>query len=161
MLKQFVSATALAATALTSSLAFAADDARSSIHITATIPTQQFHAQPRDSNFGKNETMGYNLVTGELTRLSAIYDVKNTDGSIHAYIEGGPASLRAGSSAIALTTTFNGVTLTERAQEVVSDTDSNVSTPVDLVITAARPTNTQTGTYVADMTLIFDAVPRP
>jgi hypothetical protein len=158
MLKQFVSATALAATALTSSLAFAAGEASSSIQITANIPTKQFHAQPRNPNFGKDETMSYNLVTGELTRLSAIYDVKNTDGSVHAYIEGGPASLRSGSSAIPLTTTFNGVELSGVPQ-VVSDAASTPGTQVDLVIAAATPTAAQTGTYLADMTVIFDAVP--
>jgi len=161
MLKQFVSATALAATALTSSLALAAGEASSSIHITANIPTQQFHVQPRDPNFGKDETMSYNLVNGELTRLSAIYDVKNIDGSVHAYIDGGPASLYNGSNnAIPLTTTFNGIALTGSPKEVVSDAASTPGTQVDLVIAAAKPTNTQTGIYTADMTVIFDAVPR-
>ncbi|MBA1376596.1 CS1 type fimbrial major subunit [Pseudomonas brassicacearum] len=159
MLKQFVSATALAATALTSSLAFAAGEASSSIHIKAHIPTQQFHVQPRDPNFGKDETMSYNLVTSELTRLRATYDVKNTDGSVHAYIEGGPASLYNGNNAIPLTTTFNGVTLTATPQEVVSDAASTPGTQADLVIAAAKPAATQTGIYTADMTVIFDAVP--
>jgi hypothetical protein len=160
MLKQFVSATALAATALTSSLAFAVDDARSSIHITANIPTSQFHVQPRDPNFGKDETMSYNLVNGELTRLRATYDVKNTEGSVHAYIEGGPASLYNGNNGIPLTTTFNGITLTATPQEVVDDASSTPGTQADMVIAAARPTATQTGIYTADMTVIFDAVPR-
>ncbi|MCW1243914.1 fimbrial protein [Pseudomonas sp. SAICEU22] len=161
MLKQLVSATALAATALTSSLAFAADDARSSIHITANIPTQQFHVQPRDPNFGRDEVMNYNTVSGTLSSLRQTFDVKNTDGSVAAYIEGGPASLYNGSDSIALTTTFNGVTLTATPQEVVDDASSTPGTQADMTIAAATPQSTQVGLYTADLTVIFDAVPRP
>jgi hypothetical protein len=161
MLKQLVSSTALVAAALSSSLAFAADDARSSIHISATIPTQQFHVLPRDPEFGKNETMSYNLVNGTLSSLRQTFDVKNTEGSVNAYIEGGPASLYNGRDAIALTTAFNGVTLTASPQEVVTDAASTPGTQADMVIAAARPADTQNGLYTADMTVVFDAVPRP
>ncbi|WP_434574463.1 CS1 type fimbrial major subunit [Pseudomonas sp. Z3-6] len=161
MLKQLVSGTALVAATLGSSLAFAADDARSSIHITANIPTQQFHVLPRNPDFGKDETMNYNTVSGTLTSLRQTFDVKNTDGSVNAYIEGGPASLFNGSDAIALTTTFNGVTLTALSQEVVDDATSTPGTQAEMVIIPAKPLDTQNGLYTADMTVIFDAVPRP
>jgi len=160
MLKQFVSGTALVAVALGSSLAFALDDARSSIHITANIPTTQFHVQPRDPNFGKDEVMNYNTVSGTLTSLRQTFDVKNTDGSVHAYIEGGPAALYNGSDSIALTTKFNGVTLTALAQEVVDDATSTPGTQADMTIVPDRPLDSQNGLFTADMTVIFDAVPR-
>ncbi|WP_405700186.1 YidB family protein [Streptomyces sp. NBC_00069] len=83
-----------------------------------------------------------------------------TAGSIHAYIEGGPASLYNGSDAIALTTKSNGVTLTAIPQEVLDDATSTPGTQADMTITAARPLDTQNGLYTADMTVIFDAVPR-
>ncbi|WP_434561467.1 adhesin [Pseudomonas sp. Z5-35] len=161
MLKPLVTAASLTAVTLSSSLAFAADDARSSIHITANIPTQQFHVQPRNPDFGKDEVMSYNTVTGTLTSLRQTFDVKNTDGSVNAYIEGGPASLFNGRDAIALTTAFNGVTLTATPQEVVDDATSTPGTQADMTITPARPLDTQNGLYTADMTVIFDAVPRP
>lgn len=160
MLKQFVSGTAVVAAALGSSAAFALDDARSSIHITANIPTQQFHVMPRDPNFGKDEIMSYNTVSGTLTSLRQTFDVKNTDGSVHAYIEGGPAALYNGRDAIALTTSFNGVTLTALSQEVVDDATSTPGTQADMTIIPAKPLDTQNGLYTADMTVIFDAVPR-
>ncbi|MCE0462040.1 MULTISPECIES: CS1 type fimbrial major subunit [Pseudomonas] len=160
MLKQFVSGTAVVAAALGSSAAFALDDARSSIHITANIPTQQFHVMPRDPNFGKDEIMSYNTVSGTLTSLRQTFDVKNTDGSVHAYIEGGPAALYNGRDAIALTTSFNGVTLTALSQEVVDDATSTPGTQADMTIVPAKPLDTQNGLYTADMTVIFDAVPR-
>ncbi|WLH13809.1 CS1 type fimbrial major subunit [Pseudomonas hefeiensis] len=161
MLKQFVTAASLTAAALSSSLAFALDDARSAIHISANIPTQQFHVQPRDPNFGKDEIMSYNTVSGTLTSLRQTFDVKNTEGSVHAYIEGGPAALYNGRDSIALTTNFNGVTLTAIAQEVVDDAASTPGTQADMTIAAATPLATQNGLYTADMTVIFDAVPRP
>ncbi|WP_460318885.1 CS1 type fimbrial major subunit [Pseudomonas ogarae] len=161
MLKQLVTAASLTAAALGASQVFALDDARSAIHITANIPTQQFHVQPRDPNFGKDEIMNYNTVNGTLTSLRQTFDVKNTEGSVHAYIEGGPAALYNGSDSIALTTKFNGVTLSAIAQEVVDDATSTPGTQADMTIVAATPLATQNGLYTADMTVIFDAVPRP
>ncbi|MEV8529001.1 hypothetical protein AB0451_33425 [Streptomyces sp. NPDC052000] len=43
------------------------DDARSSVHITANIPTQQFHVQPSNPDFGKDEVLSYNTVSGTLS----------------------------------------------------------------------------------------------
>ena len=57
MLKKLAVAAPLTAIAMTASMAFAADDARTAINIKADIPTKQFHAQPRDPNFGKDETI--------------------------------------------------------------------------------------------------------
>lgn len=160
MFKKFALPAAVAAIALNASSAFAADDARSSIHISAEIPTKQFHAQPRDPNWGKDERMSYNPVSGDLSNLRATYDVKNTEGSVHAYIEGGPASLFNGSDAIALTTAFNGVVLTATPQEVVDDPQSTPGTQADMVITPAKPLAGQNGLYTGDFTVVFDAVPR-
>ncbi|KWU50701.1 MULTISPECIES: CS1 type fimbrial major subunit [Pseudomonas] len=162
MLKKIAIASPLVAAVLGSSLAFAADDARTSIQIKADIPTKQFHAQPLDPNFGKDEVMSYNPVSGELSSLRATFSVKHTDGSVHAYIEGGPtaAALYNGSNSIALTNTFNGVVLTASPQEVVDDPQSTPGTQADLVITPAKPADNQNGLYTANYTVIFDAVPR-
>lgn len=126
MFKKIAIAAPMAVLALSSSMAFAADEMRSTINIKATIPTSIFHAQPSNANpdFGKDETMNYNLVSGELGSLRAVYDVKHSDpkGSIHAFVEGGQtaATLYSGKDAIPLTVTFNGVELSEAAQEVVN-----------------------------------------
>ena len=90
------------------------------------------------------------------------FNVKNTDGSIHAYIEGGPASLFNGNPTqnIALATSFNGVTLTATPQEVVSDAASTPGTRADLVITPAALDEEHVGDYTASYTVIFDNVPR-
>ncbi|AVU75426.1 MULTISPECIES: CS1 type fimbrial major subunit [Pseudomonas] len=162
MLKQIVSGTALIAAALSSSLVFALDDARSSIHITATIPTKQFHVLPRNPDFGKDEVMHYNPVTNSLSPLRQTFDVKNTDGSVHAYLLGGQPSLTNGTDAIPLIARFNNVTLTEFPQEVVTDAASTPGTQADMLIMASTvPLESQVGQYTADFTVIFDAVPRP
>lgn len=160
MFKKVAFAVSAAILALGSSVAFAAEEARSSINISATIPSSVFHAQPRDPNFGKDEKMTYNLVAGTLTPLRAVYDVKHTDGSIGAYVEGGPQALSNGADTIDLTYTFNGKTLTATSQEVVGDTESNGGMQADLVIAAAKPTPAQNGYYTATPVVIFDAIPR-
>lgn len=160
MFKKFAVSLPLAVAVLGSSSVMAAGEATTRIQISADIPTKQFHSQPRNPDFGKAEVMNYNPVTGTLSSLRETFDVKNTEGSVHAYIDGGPASLTNGSNAIALTTTFNGIVLTGTPQEVVDDASSTPGTQADLLVAAAKPTDTQSGRYSADFTLVFDAVPR-
>jgi hypothetical protein len=152
---------ALSGLAMNASLAFAANDARSSVHITANIPTQQFHVQPRDPEFGKNEVMYYNPLKQDLGVLRQTFDVKNTDGSIHAYLPGGHARLTNGRDYIPLLVRFNNVTLWPTPQEVVDDAASTPGTQAELTIRAGlRVRDDQTGLYNADFTVVFDAVPR-
>lgn len=146
--------------ALSSSMAFAADEIRSSINISANIPTWEFHAQPLNPDFGKDEKMSWNVLTESLSPLRATYDIRHSLGSVNAYVEGGPQHLNNGSNFIPLTYTFNGVTLTGVSKEVVGDTESNAGMRADLVITAALPGGLQTGLYTANPVVIFDAVPR-
>ncbi|MFP3515177.1 CS1 type fimbrial major subunit [Pseudomonas sp. SIMBA_077] len=157
-----ISASSLVILALCTPAAWAARDASSVINIQAEIPTKVFHAMPVDPEFGKDEVMNYNPVSGTLNSLSQMYNVKNTDGSVHAYIEGGPVPLFNGNfeENIALTTTFNGVVLTGTAQEVVSDDASTPGTQANMVITAATPAASAAGLYTAAYTVIFDNVPR-
>ncbi|NWL20933.1 CS1 type fimbrial major subunit [Pseudomonas umsongensis] len=162
MFKKFAIAVPMTFLALSASMAFAADESRSSINITADIPTKVFHAQPVNPDFGKAETMQYTLGTGTLTDVAGMYDIQHTNGSVGAYVEGGPQALFNGNPTqnIALTYTFNGVTLTGTSQEVVGDTESNGGMRAELRIKAAKPTATQVGLYAANPVVIFDAIPR-
>jgi hypothetical protein len=65
-----------------------------------------------------------------------------------------------GINTIALSYMFNGTTLTGVSQEVVGDAESNGGMQADLVIAAAKPTDTQNGLYTANPVVIFDAIPR-
>ena len=160
MFKKLAIAVPMTLLALSSSMAFAAEEARSSINISANIPTFAFHAQPVNPDFGKDEKMAYNVISESLSPLRAAYDIRHTNGSVNAYVEGGPQPLFNGSTTIALTYAFNGVTLTGISKEVVGDTESNAGMRADLVITAALPTSTHTGLYTANPVVVFDAVPR-
>src|SRR5437762_2146641 len=137
MFKKFAIAVPMTLLALSSSVAFAAEESRTSINISATIPSKVFHAQPRDPNFGKDEKMAYVLGAGTLTPIRATYDVQHTNGSVGAYVEGGPQPLSNGINTIALSYMFNGTTLTGVSQEVVGDSESNGGMQADLVIAAA------------------------
>ncbi|ROM99029.1 CS1 type fimbrial major subunit [Pseudomonas brassicacearum] len=160
MFKKLAIAVPMTLLALSSSMAFAAEEARSSINISANIPTEVFHAQPVNPDFGKDEKMAWNVISETLSPLRAAYDIRHTNGSVNAYVEGGPQPLYNGNNNIPLTYTFNGVTLTAFSKEVVSDAASNGGMRADLVITAAPPISTQTGLYTANPVVIFDAVPR-
>ncbi|WLH96866.1 CS1 type fimbrial major subunit [Pseudomonas hefeiensis] len=138
----------------------AADDARAAIHITANIPNKQFHVQPRNPDFGKDEVMHFNPVTRKLTPLRQTFDVKHTEGSVHAYLDG-PSFLYNGWNPILLLISFNNVVLNATPQEVVDDATSTPGMQAEMVISAPIPlTPLQTGLYTGDITVIFDAVPR-
>jgi len=160
MFNKFAIAAPMTLLALTTSMAFAAEEARTTINISATIPSKVFHAQPRNPDFGKDEKMAYVLGAGTLTPVRATYDVQHTNGSVGAYVEGGPQPLSNGANTIPLTYTFNGITLSGVSQEVVGDTESNGGMQADLVIAAAKPADSQNGLYTATPVVIFDAIPR-
>ncbi|WP_033045925.1 CS1 type fimbrial major subunit [Pseudomonas fluorescens] len=155
-----MSVTALAVAALSPSFVWAADDALASIHITANIPNKQFHVQPRNPDFGKDEYMYYNTVTYDLSSIRQTFDVKNTDGSVHAYLDG-RSVLSNGSVLIPLRVLFNDVLLSEVPQEVVDDATSTPGTQVEMFIHASHwPIPRTPGLYTGNFTVIFDAVPR-
>jgi hypothetical protein len=160
MFKKRVSVTALAIAALSASWVFAANDARSSIHVTANIPNKQFHVQPRNPDFGKDEYMNYNPVSYELSSIRQTFDVKNTDGSVHAYLDG-RSILSNGVVLIPLRVWFNDVLLDEMPREVVDDAASTPGTQVEMFIHANHwPIPRDPGLYTGNFTVVFDAVPR-
>ncbi|WP_260959279.1 adhesin [Pseudomonas citri] len=166
MFKKIISVTALGVAVLNPSWVSAAEDALTPIHITANIPDKNFYVQPRNPEFGKDEYMYYNPMTYRFTPLRHIYDVKNTDGSVHAYIENGNSTgaiyLSNGVDHVSLRAVFNGVPLDNLPQEVVDDATSTPGTQAEmLVMVANSPTRPLSpGMYNADFTVIFDAVPR-
>ena len=157
----YIAACTLMTLAAGSSSAWAAGDASTVINIKAEIPSADFHAMPVDPNFGKNETMNYNPVSGSLSSLSQAYNLKST-GSIKAYIDGGPTALNNGNSSqnIALTTALNGTTLTAAPQEVAAKNDATAAgIQANLFITAAKPTTGASGVFTTNYTLMFDHIP--
>ncbi|VVN70594.1 CS1 type fimbrial major subunit [Pseudomonas fluorescens] len=163
MFKKIAIATPLAVLALSSSMAFAAGEARHSINLVASIPTKVFHVLPVDPDLiVKDQVLNYNPIADELSTLRAFFDTKNTDGSIHASLES-EAILSNGVEAekVPLTVTFNGKVLSHtRAEMVVGETESTPGKRVELVIAPSKPAGGfKPGEYTAAVTMVFDAVP--
>ncbi|WP_053146807.1 CS1 type fimbrial major subunit [Pseudomonas sp. Pf153] len=160
MLKKMMAATLVAA-GLNPSWVLAADDARTSIHITANVPNKQFHVQPRNPDFGRDEVMHYNPANNSLSAVRQTFDVKNTDGSVHAYIQEGRAYLDNGRDRIPLTVKFNDVFLNGVPQEVVDDASSTPGTQAEMLIQYnGISVERNPGLYTGQFTVIYDAVPR-
>jgi len=160
MFKKIVSVAAFLAAALSPSLVLAADNSLAPIHISANIPNKHFHVQPRNPDFGKDEYMYYNPVSYDLSTIRQTFDVKNTDGSVHAHIDG-DSFLSNGHARIPLRVFFNNVFLNEFPKEVVDDASSTPGTQVEMFIHASEwPISRIPGLYTANFTVIFDAVPR-
>lgn len=160
MFKKLAVSLPLAIAVLGSSAVMAANDASTIINIRADIPTKQFHAQPLDPNFGRDEVMTYNTVTEELSQLSAVFTLKNNAGSIDAYLQDGPASLTNGVEAIPLTITLGDVELTGTPKPVAGELESDPGMQKTMVIKADKPTAAQTGRFNTVTTVIFDNVPK-
>ncbi|EJL04215.1 hypothetical protein PflQ2_1032 [Pseudomonas fluorescens Q2-87] len=103
--------------------------------------------------------MHYNPVTKKLSPVRQIFDVKNTDGSVHAYVEGN--SWLHGKYSIPVVVVFNNVLLHQLPQEVVDDATSTPGTTAEMHIFAPFPiTPSLSGLYTGNFTVVFDAVPR-
>ncbi|WP_260959277.1 adhesin [Pseudomonas citri] len=161
MFKKIVSVTALGVAVLNPSWVSAAEDALTPIHITANIPNKNFYVQPRNPEFGKNEVMHFNPVDRRLTPVRQTFDVKHTEGSVHAYIEGA-RWLYNGRHTIPLLTTFNNALLDSIPREVVDDVTSTPGMQAEMVIFVPWPvsSNLSAGMYTGHFTVMFDAVPR-
>jgi hypothetical protein len=157
MFKKIVFAAPVAVLALTSSMAFAAGEEKTTINIKANIPTSVFVARALDSEFGKDEEMGYNIVSAELSSLTAPFIFKHTvtNGAINGFIDG-DAALSNGLNQIPLTVKVGTIELDRTSKEVISKTEATPGVNRDLTITAAKPAANQTGTYNANFTVVFE-----
>ncbi|CAM3318057.1 CS1 type fimbrial major subunit [Pseudomonas fluorescens] len=162
MFKKFAVSLPLVFSVLGSSAVFAAGEATSHISIKAVIPSTSFNAQPLNPNFGLDEVMNYNVVTGELSELSAPYILKNSAGSIQASLRENSALLSNGSVGIPLTVKLGDVTLDTTAKEVVSVAQAKAGIQKNLSIkTTSKPKDGETGSFIGEVVIIFDNVVAP
>lgn len=157
MFKKIAIAAPLAVLALSSSVAFAAGEARHSISLVAHVPTNGFYVVPTDADLvNKDQDMSFSPITGTMKPVEGFFDVRNTNGSVHGYLEGVP-KLVGGASIIDLKVEFNNKVLTQTPQMVVGEAESDVNYRAPLRITAAG-TNFTPGDYTGAVTMMFDAV---
>lgn len=158
MFKKIAIAAPLALLALGSSGAFAAGEAAHSISIVAHVPTNGFYVVPTDPDLvNKDQDMSYQPATGRMGEVNGFFDVRNNNGSVHASVDSAP-KLISGANSIDLQVAINNKTLTTTPQEVVGESESDVSYRAPLKISALG-SNFQPGDYTGVVALTFDAVP--
>jgi hypothetical protein len=158
MFKKFVMTAPLAVLALSSSVVFAAGEAKHSISLVAHVPTNGFYVVAVDPDLiNKDQDMSYSPSTGTMRQVNGFFDVRNNNGSVHASVEGTP-KLIAGANTIDLKVEFNNKELNNTPQLVVGEAESDVNYRAPLRITA-KGTTFAPGDYTGAVTMMFDAVP--
>lgn len=155
MFKKIAFAAPLAVLALSSSMAFAATEARHTISLIAHVPTDDFYAVPVDPDLvNKDQDMSYNPGTGTMRTVDGHFDVLHTAGKVHARLEGTP-KLIAGNNTIDLKVELNGKELNTTSQEVVGDTESNTRYRAPFKI-SAKGTTFAAGDYTGVVMLVVE-----
>ncbi|AZV28811.1 MULTISPECIES: CS1 type fimbrial major subunit [Pseudomonas] len=158
MFKKIAITASLAALALSSSVTFAAGEARHSISLIAHVPTNGFYVVPTDSDLvNKDQDMSFQPSTGKMREVNGFFDVRNNNGSVHASLESVP-KLISGAQAIDLQVLFNNKELTLTPQMVVGESESDVNYRAPLKI-SAKGSTFQPGDYTGVVAMTFDAVP--
>ncbi|MFS2201804.1 CS1 type fimbrial major subunit [Pseudomonas sp. Pseusp3] len=156
MFKKIAFAAPLAVLALSSSMAFAATEARHSISLTANVPTDDFYAVPVDADLvNKDQDMSYNPGIDAMKTVDGHFDVLHTAGKVNARLEGVP-KLIAGSKTIDLKVELNGKTLNTTSQEVVGDTESNTRYRAPFKISAVTSGKPDAGDYTGVVMLVVE-----
>ncbi|KRP52286.1 CS1 type fimbrial major subunit [Pseudomonas poae] len=139
-------------------LAWAAVE-RETFEVFVTIPTADFYVLPVDPQLVQREQrLGYNPVSSELSPLRAQFEVKNVGGAIGARLEAQPYLFN-GKDRIDLRVTFNQQELSLERSEVVSTVDARPGRRVPLEIVAIKPPEDyQPGHYYGTVSMVFDAI---
>jgi hypothetical protein len=157
MLKKLSMTAPLAILALTSSVAFAAGEARHSINIVAHVPSNGFYVMPVNPELiNRDQRMDHNPATGKMDEVSGFFDMRNNNGSVHASVATAP-KLLSGANSIDLKVEVNGKELTTTPQMVVGETESNANYRAALRISAKGATFAP-GDYTGVVAMMFDAV---
>jgi hypothetical protein len=132
---------------------------RETFEVYVTIPSADFFVLPLDPQVQREQRLPFSTITGELSPLRAIYEVKNSNGSIDARLAE-EAYLSNGRERIDLQVRFNNVPLTLDSTPVVSASEARPGRQVPLEIAAVRPAgeNYVPGDYYGTVHMVFDAV---
>ncbi|WP_419711848.1 CS1 type fimbrial major subunit [Pseudomonas sp. NFX224] len=156
MFKKIAFAAPLAVLALSSSMAFAATEARHSISLVATVNADDFYAVPVDFDLvNKDQDMSYNPSTDAMRTVDGHFDVRHTAGKVNARLEGVP-KLIAGNKTIDLKVELNGKALTTTSQEVVGDAESNTRYRAPFKISAVTTQKPEAGDYTGVVMLVVE-----
>ena len=156
MFKKIAFSAPLAVIALSSSMAFAATEARHTISLVATVNADDFYAVPVDFDLvNKDQDMSYNPSTNAMRSVDGHFDVLHTAGKVNARLEGIP-KLIAGNKSIDLKVELNGKALTTTSQEVVGDEESNTRYRAPFKISAVTTQKPDAGDYTGVVMLVVE-----
>lgn len=156
MFKKIAFSAPLAVIALSSSMAFAATEARHTISLVATVNADDFYAVPVDFDLvNKDQDMSYNPSTNAMRSVDGHFDVLHTAGKVNARLEGVP-KLIAGNKSIDLKVELNGKALTTTSQEVVGDEESNTRYRAPFKISAVTTQKPDAGDYTGVVMLVVE-----
>lgn len=142
--------------------AAAADEARYTINLSATIPTDAFHVTPVESGWvDKTQEMAYDFGTQKLLSISKQFQYKNTSGAIQASLTNtasdGSAVLSNGTDTIPLNVSFNGVKLSNTPADVVTADAAKAGGRTNLVISQGDDSALSvTGSFTGQVAMIFE-----
>ncbi|ROM93896.1 CS1 type fimbrial major subunit [Pseudomonas brassicacearum] len=158
MIKKLIRVVLLVASVVGSSLAFAVRE-EAVFELSVSIPTSEFYVIPVNPDWiGREQVLGWNVVTSDLSPLRENFDVKNSSGGITARLESQPY-LSNGNDDIQLKVMFNTVELTLSDTVVISAAEAGVGKRVALEIAAIKPvTDYEPGDYYGSVQVLFEAV---
>ncbi|WPO98212.1 CS1 type fimbrial major subunit [Pseudomonas sp. HR96] len=156
LLKKYLGAVAI--TTAVVSLPVMATPQEHTIKLTATVPTQTFAVVPREGDWINDpQVLSYNIASDTLTPVRKAFSVINSAAPVSAQLlYTNTPTLMSGSNSIPLAVSFNGITLTTVAQNVVVPT-SATAREFQLVIAAGKTGAYTAGTYSGNVTVSFDA----
>lgn len=130
--------------------------------LSAEIPTDDFHVEPRDMGWiGQVQKFEYNVATKQLQPIEKVFEAKHTTNGIHGSMTTNAQLIGKGTSNIALTVKFNGVELTTTPAEVLDAAEAAPGKQVTLEIIPAPNAGPsyEPGDYKGQVNLAFDAAP--
>ncbi|AIR62012.1 CS1 type fimbrial major subunit [Cedecea neteri] len=129
-------------------------------NVEAVIPATDFFVTPVNGWNAQTQKMAWNAATGSLDGFSQQLQMKNSGGSIKAYLSGQPVlSSASGTDTIDLLVNIAGQTLPIDAASAVtlySASEAAAEKTATLTVSQKSGTKPTAGTYIGAVTMMFD-----
>lgn len=125
MFKKIAIAAPLTLLVLGASTVFA-EDAKFSVNIEATVPSNGQYVTPARDLVDSTRRMDWDNAIGDMRNVLSYVDLRNNAGDVSAYLES-EAKLYSGANTIPLKVTLNNKEITQTETPVVGDDESNAN----------------------------------
>lgn len=151
--------TALLSAVAVASLQAVAEPITHTITLEAHVPSDDFYVLPNESTWiTQTQKLSFSRATGNLSKLTKQFDVKNIAGGITAKLLSS-ATLTSNTDSIDLQVKFNNILLSTTDATVVTQAAAATASIVNLEITPVRAAGSDyaPGNYTGNVQLSFDA----